>query len=104
MGSPFTLETVTMTDEHGVCSWCNVPIKRGDTAVRVAKYPADLPENLRGLYFHDMQHLRQWAQQAALNAMRLIATNDPTYLVHPAEIAARRDAYSALAQMTFPQR
>jgi len=70
----------------------------------VVDYPAALPENLRGFYFDSMEHLRSWAQQAALNAMRLIATNDPTYHAHPAEIEARRDAYSALTQMTFPRR
>jgi hypothetical protein len=104
MTPAFTLETVRMVAEDSLCTWCSYPIKKGDFAVRVADYPADLPEKLRGYYFHDMQHLRYWAQQAALNAMRLIATNDPTYLTHPAEIAARRDAYSALAQMTFPER
>ena len=104
MTSPFTLETVTPAGETLLCTWCSSPIRKGDTAVRVAVYPATLPENLREHYFHNMEHLRNWAQQAALNAMRLIATNDPTYIVHPDEIVARRDAYSALAQMTFPQK
>jgi len=104
MKPPFTLETVTVSEATLPCSWCSTPIRRGDTAVRVADYPTTLPENLRGLYFHNMDHLRSWAQQAALNAMRLIATNDPTFIAHPAEINARRDAYSALAQMTFAQR
>jgi hypothetical protein len=104
MMSPFTLETVTATDESRLCPWCSAPIQKGSPAVRVVDYPATLPENLRGFYFHSMEHLRNWAQQAALNAMRLIATNDPTYHAHPAEIVARRDAYSALAQMTFPRR
>ncbi|MGD0718754.1 MAG: hypothetical protein ABSA15_04155 [Thermoplasmata archaeon] len=104
MGSPFTLETIPVTDEIHTCTWCSHPIQKGGTAVRVVDYPAALPENLRGYYFHSMEHLRNWAQQAALNAMRLIATNDPAYLAHPAETDARRDAYSALAQMTFPHR
>jgi hypothetical protein len=104
MESPFTLETVPMADENQLCPWCSHPIPKGSAAVRVANYPAILPENLRGFHFHSMEHLRNWAQQAALNAMRLIATNDPTYHAHPAEIEARRDAYSALAQMTFPRR
>jgi hypothetical protein len=104
MASPFTLETVTVADESSPCPWCNGPFKKGDRAIRVVNYPATLPENLRGFYFHTMEHLRSWAQQAALNAMRLIATNDPTYLAHPGEIDARRDAYSALAQMTFAKR
>jgi hypothetical protein len=101
MQSPFTLETLPMTEEGQLCPWCSAPIQKGSTAVRVANYPAILPENLRGLYFHSMEHLRNWAQQAALNAMRLIATNDPTYHAHPEEIKARRDAYSALTQMTI---
>lgn len=104
MKPAFTLEAIKMPDEGRLCTWCGAPIKKGDNAVRVADYPTSLPENLREQYFHDMIHLRSWAQQAALNAMRLIATNDPTYLAHPVEIDARRDAYSALAQMTFPQR
>jgi len=104
MASPFTLETVMMADEGLLCPWCSHPIPKGGAAVRVVDYPADLPENLRGFYFHTMEHLRNWAQQAALNAMRLIATNDPTYHAHPAEIEARRDAYTALAQMTFSRR
>jgi hypothetical protein len=103
MPSPFTLEMVTAPDDAALCPWCNSPIAKGWRTVQVAEYPANLPENLRGLRFHSMEHLRSWAQQAALNAMRLIATNDPTYEVHPAEIEARRDAYSALAQMTFTQ-
>ena len=101
MASPFSLEALPMKDENQICPWCSSPIKKGTMAVRVADYPKDLPENLRALYFHSMDHLRSWAQQAALNAMRLIATHDPTYIAHPAEIDARRDAYSALAQMTF---
>jgi hypothetical protein len=101
MASPFALETYAVPADGVVCSWCNSPIKRGESAVRVTAYPTALPENLRGFSFHSMEHLRNWAQQAALNAMRLIATNDPTYHAHPAEILARRDAYSALAQMTF---
>jgi len=104
MEAPFTLETLPMADGSHLCPWCSSPILKGTPAVRVATYPANLPENLRGFYFHSMEHLRNWAQQAALNAMRLIATNDPTYHAHPAEIDARRDAYSALAQMTFSQR
>jgi len=104
MESPFKLETITAVDESRLCTWCSSPIEKGALAVRVKDYPANLPENLRGFYFHSMEHLRNWAQQAALNAMRLIATNDPTYHAHPAEIVARRDAYSALAQMTYPQR
>ena len=101
MTSPFTLETVTVTEDGLVCPWCSGPIEKGGRAVRVVDYPAALPENLRGFYFHSMEHLRNWAQQAALNAMRLIATNDPTYHTHPEEITARRDAYSALTQVTF---
>ncbi len=104
MKPPFTLETFTVADENPLCSWCSSPIAKGGTAVRVVDYPTALPENLRGFYFHSMEHLRDWAQQAALNARRLIATNDPTYQVHSAEIEARRDAYDALAQMTFPPR
>jgi hypothetical protein len=104
MEAPFTLETVPMADESHVCTWCSTPLLKGTTGVRVVNYPAILPENLREHYFHTMEHLRSWAQQAALNAMRLIATNDPTYLAHPSEITARRDAYSALAQMTYPNR
>ena len=104
MQSPFTLETVPMADESHVCTWCSTPIPKGATGVRVVNYPTALPENLREHYFHTMEHLRSWAQQASLNAMRLIATNDPTYLAHPTEITARRDAYSALAQMTYPNR
>jgi hypothetical protein len=101
MKSPFTLETFTVADESLLCAWCSSPIRKGGPAVRVLDYPTTLPENLRGLCFHTMEHLRNWAQQAALNAMRLIATNDPTFHAHPAEIEARRDAYSALAEMTF---
>jgi hypothetical protein len=104
MASPFTLETTTVSEEGALCPWCSSPIKRGGSAIRVVNYPQTLPENLRGLYFHSSEHLRNWAQQAALNAMRLIATNDPTYHAHPAEIQARRDAYSALAQITFSQK
>jgi len=103
MEPPFTLETVTMPDESHICPWCTTPIQKGSSAVRVATYPTNLPENLRGFYFHSMEHIRYWAQQASLNAMRLIATNDPTYHAHPAEIDARRDAYSVLAQLTYPQ-
>jgi hypothetical protein len=36
--------------------------------------------------------------------MRLIATNDPSYLTDPAAIIARRDAYAALCQVTFLSR
>jgi len=104
MKSPFTLETFTVADETSRCTWCSVPIAKGSTAVRVVEYPTSLPENLRGFCFHSMEHLRDWSQQAALNARRLIATNDPTYHAHPAEIVSRRDAYDALAQMTFPPR
>jgi len=104
MQSPFTLENVPMTDDSHVCTWCSSPIQKGTAAVRVVNYPTSLPENLGEHYFHTMEHLRSWAQQAALNAMRLIATNDPTYLAHPAEITARRDAYSELAQMTYTTR
>jgi hypothetical protein len=103
MEPPFKLETLPISEEGRLCTWCTTPIQKGKLAVRVAVYPKTLPENLLGFYFHSMEHLRNWAQQAALNAMRLIATNDPTYLAHPAEIDARRDAYSALAQMTFAE-
>jgi hypothetical protein len=101
MVSAFRLETIPIGDDGQACTWCSRPIAKNETAVRVAEYPESLPENLRGCYFHSMEHLRSWAQQAALNAMRLIATNDPAYLARPAESVARRDAYSALAQMTF---
>ena len=104
MEPPFALETVPIVDEDHVCTWCSTPLHKGTTGVRVVRHPATLPENLGEHYFHDMEHLKRWAQQAELNAMRLISTNDPTYLAHPAEISARRDAYAALAQDAYAHR
>ncbi len=104
MEPPFTLETVATPTGSVLCTWCSSPIQEGTPAVRVKDYPSILPENLRGLYLHSTDHLRNWAQQASLNAMRLIATNDPTYHAHPDEIVARRDAYTALAQLAWTKR
>jgi hypothetical protein len=39
-----------------------------------------------------------------LNALGLIATNDPTYIAHRAEIEARRDAYTALQEKAYATR
>ena len=102
METAFTLEVVVALDSSQTCPWCSSPIAKGTNTIHVRDYPSSLPENLRGFYFHSLEHLREWAQQAALNAMRLIATNDPICHAHPGEIEARRDAYSALTQMTFP--
>ena len=104
MAAPFSLESLAMPEEGQLCPWCSSPLHKGQEVVRVSVYPSSLPENLRGLFFHSLEHLRNWAQQASLNAMRLIATNDPTYIAHRGEVTARRDAYSALVQMTFPER
>jgi hypothetical protein len=101
MALAFNLETTTASDGTVTCAWCHHPIPKGDRTVRVVDYPPALPETLRSLVFDTMEHLRDWSQQAALNAMRQIAMKDPAYLANPPEAVARRDAYAALAQMTF---